>query len=677
MAIADHKSRDELLLQKLRQIVLDNLSNEQFGVEELAQSYGISRSQLHRKLKKLRKQSISQFVREIRLEEALKLLKQDAGSVSEIAYQVGFGSATYFNTTFRNYFGYPPGEASLRTTSDKEQYGPVSTESTRRESAQESNKKRIYLYLSAALIVLLVVSYFIWPRHSNPVQSTKTVEIEKSNIPEKSIAILPLKNWTGYPDQEYISDGMTDAIISRLTGIRNVEKIVPFTSIIPFKNTDMAITEIGRNLGVKYILEGSLQRYAEDFKIDVRLVDATTNQLHWSESFSGVWQIEDIFDIQATIAENIARKMEVHILDEEMANVRRSYTSSQEAYNQYLRGDYHFLKFDEEGIELSKKFFKEAISIDPEFTDAYLRLATAWNISGFFWGIHKERLAWNTAQKIYEKALKHAKSERRKKDIQASYIASSYLYDWNFKDAKANFDEYVSSIESIDPIKKVNDQYQTQPHRMLAFDYARHNGYFKIGLIIAEDMASRNPITGMEEAQFQTFLGQNEIAHGLLKREDIYHGDNMFYLIESAQLYYYLNDYNSFEVNLKKLLKKFPDRPPRVLWLKALNSNIKGETKEETEIVRALNKRYEEGDSGSPAWFLALYYAHLQNSEKCFEWLQKSFDRHEVEMIWLRSEPLLEFIQCDTRYFDLYRRVGFLTDPPCQLKDNQIIELSQ
>ena len=104
-------NQDEKLLEGLKQAVLDNLENEQFSVEQLSKIVGVSRSHLHRKLKKLKGQSISQFIRKERLTEALKMLQQDMATTSEIAYRVGFNSPSYFHKCFLEYYGYPPGEA--------------------------------------------------------------------------------------------------------------------------------------------------------------------------------------------------------------------------------------------------------------------------------------------------------------------------------------------------------------------------------------------------------------------------------------------------------------------------------------------------------------------------------------------------------------------------------------
>ncbi len=111
MPESNHRSQNDELIQKLTQIVLENLDDEQFGVTELAEKVGMNRSHLYRKVISLTKKSLSQFIREIRLSEALKLLKEEQVTVSEAAYRVGFNNPSYFNSCFHDRYGFPPGEA--------------------------------------------------------------------------------------------------------------------------------------------------------------------------------------------------------------------------------------------------------------------------------------------------------------------------------------------------------------------------------------------------------------------------------------------------------------------------------------------------------------------------------------------------------------------------------------
>ena len=110
----DTLSLDQAFIRKLTQIVLDNLQNENFGVNDLAREAGMSRSVIHHRLRVIKRQNISQFIREIRLKRAMELLQQQAGAASDITFKVGFGSPSYFNKCFHEYYGCTPGEAKKR-----------------------------------------------------------------------------------------------------------------------------------------------------------------------------------------------------------------------------------------------------------------------------------------------------------------------------------------------------------------------------------------------------------------------------------------------------------------------------------------------------------------------------------------------------------------------------------
>jgi len=110
----DFYSIENDFLNKITEIIIENVSNEQFGVSELAQEIGMSRSNLLRKVKKLTDISVSQFIRQVRLEQAMEMLNEDSFTVSEVSYKVGFGSTSYFIKCFHDYYGYPPGEVGKR-----------------------------------------------------------------------------------------------------------------------------------------------------------------------------------------------------------------------------------------------------------------------------------------------------------------------------------------------------------------------------------------------------------------------------------------------------------------------------------------------------------------------------------------------------------------------------------
>lgn len=109
---------NEVFIERVGQIIMDNFQNEHFSVSKLAEMVGISRSQLHRKLKQIKSQSASQFINEIRLKEAYKLLQKEGSTASEVAYDVGFNNPSYFNSCFHKYYGFTPGEVKHHNTND-------------------------------------------------------------------------------------------------------------------------------------------------------------------------------------------------------------------------------------------------------------------------------------------------------------------------------------------------------------------------------------------------------------------------------------------------------------------------------------------------------------------------------------------------------------------------------
>lgn len=161
------------------------------------------------------------------------------------------------------------------------------------------------------------------------------------------------------------------------------------------------------------------------------------------------------------------------------------------------------------------------------------------------------------------------------------------------------------------------------------------------------------------KAEALMFLDRTDEAFDLLESTNSLYDDNLWYLRESAKCYFYLEEYEKSKIQLNKIATKFPDYPPILMWLNLVHAQMDGSSNEVTKYMEELFNKYNEGSSGSPAWFLALYYCTLNDYEHAFEWLQKSYERHEVELTWLREEPLLTPLRNDSRYKDLYENVGF------------------
>lgn len=463
---------------------------------------------------------------------------------------------------------------------------------------------------------------------------------------QKSIAVLPFKNWTGNSELEYLSDGMTDAVISSLTKIGGLDKVIPFTSTLKFKNNVQSSSEIGTELGVSNLLQGNLQISGNQIKINLQMIDSRSNEHLWSEEYISEWKSDEIFKIQSEVVEAIAANMNVVIEEDEQAVIHRAPTKNKEAYSYYLQGDFQRNKGNELSYSNAIDYYNRAIALDSNFVQPYLDMANIYNLGGAVWGFYDERTAWGNGKILLEKVLEIEPDNRQAEE--ELYTGESF-YDWNFK----RVEDYYNYILA-------NSFYDKSP--VISLDYAIKTGRYQEALKASEYFILTDPSNvffPFFKSESLLFLEEKNRAINLLNDSDLLYSDNWFYLRETAKLYFYLEEYEKSKIQLEKMLSQFTDYPPILMWLNAVYAHKNGNAIKTDIHLADLLERYNQGSSGSPAWFLALYYAYLKDYEQTFKWLQNSYDRHEVEMTWLREEPLFAPIRNDKRYIRLYDNVGF------------------
>ncbi len=218
----------------------------------------------------------------------------------------------------------------------------------------------------------------------------------------KSIAVLPFINMSADPDNEYFSEGMTEEILNALTKVEGM-RVTSRTSSFAFKNKTIDIREIGRQLNVNTVLEGSVRKAGKKVRITAQLIDTKDGYHLWSETFDR--QIEDIFDVQDEIAGHVVKKLQSmlgsHQIEEKLA---RKPGRNFEAYNLYLRGLYHMNKNFPEDALVAKKYFEDSIKLQDDFALAYARLSYCYGYLGTT-GIMKPKESFQKASECAEKAM--------------------------------------------------------------------------------------------------------------------------------------------------------------------------------------------------------------------------------------------------------------------------------
>ncbi len=341
----------EDFIDRAKAVMLENLSNEQFGVSELAEAMNMSRSNLLRKIKKQTRLSASQFIRQVRLKKGMEMLRQTSLTVSEISYQIGFGSTSYFIKCFREYYGHPPGEvgkrqledASVRTSFLKQWQWPI---------------------IVAASLTLLIVLFLLFKE--TPASGAKL---------EKSIAVLPFKNESSDSSNLYFVNGLMESALSNLQKIEDL-RVISRTSVEKYRNTDKAIPEISEELNVNYIVEGSGQKVGDEVLLNIQLIEASSDKHIWAEQYSR--KIVDVFALQNEVAKKIADAIEAIVTPAELEQIEKKPTENLLAYDFYLQALDPFFSRTKEGLEKAIPLFEQAIEHDPQFALAYAKIAISY-----------------------------------------------------------------------------------------------------------------------------------------------------------------------------------------------------------------------------------------------------------------------------------------------------------
>jgi adenylate cyclase len=235
-------------------------------------------------------------------------------------------------------------------------------------------RQRATLAIVIALL-LIAAAWAMWNYHLRPAPSSEkvaSVEQMVTPLPAKaSIAVLPFKNLSGDPEQEYFSDGITNDVITDLSKFRELF-VIASNSVFVYKGKPVKAQEVSRELGVRYVLEGSVQKAGEQVRINTQLIDATTGHHLWAERYDR--DLKDLFAVQDEIVQTIVATLAVRIDAEERRRVMRKDTESLEAYDYVLRGWEYFSRTTRSANTQARQMFEKAIELDPRYATAYVGL---------------------------------------------------------------------------------------------------------------------------------------------------------------------------------------------------------------------------------------------------------------------------------------------------------------
>jgi len=621
-----YHTTDTVFIKKLTKVVEANLANENFGVKELAEKARMSRSQIHRRLKSINNQSVSQFIREIRLNKAKEMLQDDLGTVAEIAYKVGFGSPTYFIKSFHDYFGYPPGEFIKYATENNADNSKFISEQNQSERKKSENYRRVKKTLLAVFGILIVVSTILFVYKNFIVPE-----------PEKSIAVLPLKNLSNDPKIQHLADGVMEDIRTRLAHIGELE-VKSQLSSEKFRDKKMTSTEIAKELGVSYLLEGSIIPDNEKISVNIQLISAKKDQHKWAKTFYK--DLEGLHQFITELSKKIVDELHIVLTASETKQIEKLYTQNEEAYNLYLEGRFYWLLEGEINVRKSIELFNQALAKDSNYSLAYAGLADAYR-----------RLEWHkfapkneAITKCRENALKASKLDENLAVVQTTLgsVAMNFDLDWNLaeKRFKRALEINPNHAEAHKEISKCYDIIGRQ-------EEAREH----INQAIILNPYSLN----YHWQSYYYYFKQGDYINALKESEKIFHINKKHNAKSWRDFEIYLRIYLGQNKELEALNEfkkryKFQERNTEILDSIFNSSGIDG-------ILRI---RIENAENKGNQDYLAhaRSYALINENKKAIDCLEQAFENGYTELIRIKFEEDFIKLRTEPRFLALLEKLN-------------------
>jgi len=455
----------------------------------------------------------------------------------------------------------------------------------------------------------------------------------------ESVAVLPFENKSGNADSEYLSDGLAESLIYRLSQLSNL-KVTPRSSAFRYKGKDVDAEKIGNELGVDAVMSGRLIQRGDDLTISVDLVDVRNKKTIWGEQFER--RMSDLLATQREITAAIADKLQLRLSGNDSKGMTKQYTSNNEAYQLYLQGRYFWNKRSSENLKKATELLRSATQKDPNFALAYAGLADCYAVSYYYVGERPREIM--PLAKTY--AAKAIDLDPTLAEPHTTLAFATWLLDWDKSGAEK---EFLRAFE-------LNSNYPTAHHW-----YSRY-----LRAIGRLDEAFRE-IKRAEELDPLSLVIINNVAEIYIDRGDLNSAtrecqrmidlDPNFWAAHQT-LAIVLVKQGRYDEALTEAQKstQLSNRSNASL---ALLGNVYarlGRRSEVDAVIKELQKRYT--DKSADGRDLAVVYAGLDDRDKAFAWLEKAFADHSVILGFLKLEPLLEPLQSDPRWNDLQRRVG-------------------
>jgi serine/threonine protein kinase/tetratricopeptide (TPR) repeat protein len=491
--------------------------------------------------------------------------------------------------------------------------------------------KQHKLGFAVAVLLLATIGFGYW-RYTNRASNAAPIE---------TLAVLPFTNASGNSDIEYLSDGLTESLITSLSQLPKLS-VKARSSVFRYKGKDALPQQVGKELNVQAILNGRLVQRGNDLTLHIELVDVNTETALWSGDYSR--SMTNLVSLPSEIARDVSSKLRLKLSGPDEQKLAKNYPADPEAYRLYLNGRYHLTKLVLSEAEKGVSYFKQAIEIDPTYALAYVGLADGYRAHSLSTG---ELPSTEFLPKAKAAAQKAIDIDDTLAEAHAALGNIMFWYDWDWNGAE---NQCKRALE-LNP--NSSDAHQVYAN-LLSF-----TGRHPEALAEAKRARELDPFnlrTNALEGQYLVHAGQ--IDEALARFQKTFELDPNFWFAHlfAASAYIEKGMFSEAVAEARKARVRpgVSSHPTAFLGYALAKSGKQAEARTElAALLKLANERY------VPPYYIALIYNGLGERDEALTWLERGLEQRDPRMVFLKVERKWNNLRDDPRFQDLLRRVGF------------------
>jgi len=455
------------------------------------------------------------------------------------------------------------------------------------------------------------------------------------------VAVLPFANMSPDPNDSYFADGITEEIISTLSGVSGLN-VISRTSVMGYKGTTKRVKEIGSELEAGSVLEGSLRKAGNRIRVTAQLIDVRADKHVWAQSYDRT--LDDVFGVQTEIAKHVSDALRVKILAPEIDRIDKKPTGSTKAYTLYLRGKFHLNKRGIEDLKKAEEYFDQAIREDQAFALGYVGVADCNELLSYNWNTDTE-VRHEKAKTMITKALE------LDRDLAEAHTTKglTLLHDWNLQESEK---EFLRAIELKPSYATAHQWY----YHMLLPELRWDEALAQIEKALELDPLSL--IINLNYAQYYAVKRDYPRAIELYKKTLELDPNFPLGHFEIAGAYGRMKMFDEMKREVRIGVGLVQDLFPHTVNITdVVFAQLEGDKEKVRRLTPGLEK-YVGKVLGAGPVLMAGFYFFLAENDKGWDWLERAYSVHDSEILRIQLDDAFDGIRDEPRYHNLLKRLG-------------------